>query len=99
MQFWNLFNARYFKTKRFLIKDLYDMVNNPSVFKKYYSSGFITIVLIIIIGQILIVNVFGNMFGVSALTWKDWIWIMIFTCPILLIGEIGRLIIYGIKSK
>lgn len=90
LQFWNLFNARYFKTGRSLFRDIIDIVRRPSDMWKHYSTGFIMIVFVIFMGQILIVNVFGEMFGVSALTLSDWLWLLLFTCPILLFGEAVR---------
>ena len=92
LQFWNLFNARYFNTGRSLAQDVVDILRNPSSFSIHYSVGFVMIVFIIIFGQVLIVNVFGEMFGVSALSLDDWLWILIYTCPILILGEIMRVI-------
>lgn len=92
LQFWNLFNARYFKTDRSIVLDIRDMILHPSCIKGHYSFGFILIVFVIILGQFLIVNVFGEMFGVSALSLKDWLQLMLYTCPILILGEITRLI-------
>lgn len=92
LQFWNIFNARYFRTGRSLAQDLFDVMRKPSNFSKHYSTGFALIVFVIIIGQILIVNVFGEMFGVSALSVNDWLWLLLFTCPILIIGETMRII-------
>lgn len=94
LQFWNIFNARYFKTGRSLFMDLVDIVQNPSNVSKHFSSGFVTIVLIIVLGQIFIVNVLGEMFGVSALSMDDWLLLLLYTCPILLMGEFIRIFIH-----
>ena len=91
LQFWNLFNARYFKTGRSLLQDTFEVSRHPQFFGEHYSFGFVVIVLIIVIGQFLIVNVFGEMFGVSALTWHDWLWVILLTSPVLIIGELLRL--------
>ena len=99
LQFWNLFNARYFKTGRSLLMDLIDIIRRPNNMSKYYSSGFVMIVFIIILGQILIVNVLGEMFGVSALSFNDWLWLFIYTCPILLVGELGRFVLHSTRQK
>lgn len=98
LQFWNLFNARYFKTGRSLLLDLIDIIRRPNNMSKYYSSGFVMIVFIIILGQILIVNVLGEMFGVSALSFYDWLWLFIYTCPILLMGELGRFVLHSTRQ-
>lgn len=102
LQFWNLFNARYFNTGRSLLQDIMDVVRKPNNFSMHYSVGFIMIVFIIIFGQVLIVNIFGEMFGVSALSLDDWLWMLIYTCPILILGEITRVtasLLYNIKRK
>ena len=102
LQFWNLFNARYFNTGRSLLQDIMDVVRKPYNFSMHYSVGFIMIVFIIIFGQVLIVNIFGEMFGVSALSLDDWLWMLIYTCPILILGEITRVtasLLYNIKRK
>lgn len=92
LQFWNLFNARYFKTERSLLIDLWNVVRHPSSAPQYFSLGFIGIALIIVVGQVLIVNVFGDMFGVSELSLNDWLWIALLSSPILIIGEVQRLL-------
>ena len=92
LQFWNIFNARYFRTDRSLTQDLIDIVRNPSKLTQYYSTGFIGILFVIFIGQILITNVFGEMFGVEALSLNDWLWLIVVSCPVLVLGEIYRII-------
>lgn len=98
LQFWNLFNARYFKTGRSLLQDAFDILRHPQVFEKHLSLGFVMIVFVIIIGQFLIVNFFGEMFGVSALTWHDWLWVILLTSPILIISDILRFVRSKVKS-
>lgn len=92
LQFWNIFNARYFRTGRSLIEDLIDMVKHPSSISKHYSTGFVSIIFVILIGQIMITNVFGEMFGVEALSFKDWLFLFVTTSPVLLIGDTLRLL-------
>ena len=92
LQFWNLFNARYFQTNRSLVRDFVDIIRRPSTFGLHYSAGFVLIVLLILIGQFLIVNVFGEMFGVTALSRQDWLLLFLLTSPILILGELTRLI-------
>ena len=92
LQFWNLFNARYFNTDRSFIRDIIDSIRKPKSASSHFSTGFVAIVFVILLGQILIENVFGEMFGVSALSANDWLLLLIFTSPILIIGEIIRII-------
>ena len=92
LQLWNIFNARYFRTGRSLTEDLIEMIKHPSSFNKYYSTGFVSIIFVILVGQILITNVFGELFGVEALSLKDWLLLIAVTSPILLIGDILRLL-------
>ena len=91
LQFWNIFNARYYRTGRSLIQDLAEMIHHPKTIWKHYCTGFITIIFVILVGQILITNVFGDFFGVATLSLKDWILLIAVTCPVLVVGEIIRL--------
>lgn len=92
LQFWNIFNARYYNTGRSLIQDIGDIIRHPASISQHYSTEFLSIVLAILIGQILITNVFGEMFGVEALSFADWTWLLAVTSPVLIIGEIYRII-------
>jgi Ca2+-transporting ATPase len=80
LQFWNMFNAMAFGTKQ-------------SIFKQKNSKGFITIALLIIIGQILIVTFGGQMFNVTPLKIIDWIIIILSTSFVLWIKEIIKQIL------
>jgi Ca2+-transporting ATPase len=90
LQFWNLFNAKYYRTGRSLFLDIVDLFRNPSAVKASFSSGFISISLVIVLGQILIVTFAGRMFNVSPLAPADWMWILIITAPVLVVGDIVR---------
>lgn len=90
MQFWNLFNAKYFRTCRSLLQDIIELCVNPQRVMTSYSKGFLLIVVVILLGQFLIVNGVGELFGVSPLPLKDWICILIGTSPILLVPDIIR---------
>lgn len=81
LQFWNMFNARAFATDR-------------SAFHFRGCSGFLSIAAFIVVGQILIVSFGGQAFSVVPLEADDWLIIIISTFPVLLIGEIYRLIRY-----
>ena len=90
LQFWNLFNAKYYKTDRSLILDMVDLFRNPSKVKESYSAGFLWISLVIVIGQVIIVTFAGKMFNVDRLTLQDWGMIMLITSPILIVADIFR---------
>lgn len=79
LQFWNMFNARAFKSGR-------------SAFHFKGARGFVSIALVILVGQLFIVNFGGEMFSVTPLTWKDWLLTFVLTSPVLLIGELVRAI-------
>lgn len=78
LQFWNMFNARAFMTGR-------------SAFHFKDCGGFLFIAFAIIIGQILIVTIGGEMFNVVPLKIEDWLYIIGGTSVVLWIGEIVRL--------
>lgn len=78
LQFWNMFNARAFKTGRCAITNL------------KHCESFKFIILLILVGQILIVELGGKMFSVRPLTISDWMIIIASTSLVLWIGEIGR---------
>ena len=80
LQFWNLFNAKAFMTGRSALAELGK------------SKGFLLIVIVILIGQILIVEVGGPMFNVTPLKLTDWLIIILGTSPVAWIGEIVRLV-------
>lgn len=92
LQFWNLFNAKYFRTGRSLLEDIINLFTNPDQIKQSYSKGFLWILLIILVGQISIVTFAGGMFNVSPLTVQDWCIIFLITSPILIIPDIIRFI-------
>ena len=98
LQFWNLFNAKYFRTDRSLLLDLVDLVGNPNKVKESYSQGFILISLVIVAGQILIVSFAGKMFNVSPLQPADWLWIMLITSPVLFVADIARTLMNIIRK-
>ena len=98
LQFWNLFNAKYFMTNRSLIMDLIDLFRCPDKVKESYSSGFIWISLVIVLGQILIVTFAGRMFNVSPLQPADWLWIMAVTAPVLFVADVFRTLYIVIKK-
>jgi Ca2+-transporting ATPase len=80
LQFWNMFNAKAFMTGK-------------SAFSGLLScKWFMIIAIIIFFGQILIVEVGGQMFNVCHLAITDWLIIVGGTLIVLLIGELTRAI-------
>jgi Ca2+-transporting ATPase len=57
-----------------------------------YSWGFIIIALLILVGQIIIVTFAGPLFSVDRLSFVDWVLIILFTSPMLLLGVLFRYI-------
>ena len=85
LQFWNLFNAKAFATGQSAFNGL------------LHDTGFITVALLIIIGQFFIVTFGGDVFRTVPLSWQDWLLIIGSTSLVLWIGEIFRL--FGKKKK
>lgn len=79
LQFWNLFNARAYATGR-------------SAFHFADCQSFLFIALLIFAGQILIVQFGGPFFSVTPLSASDWLIIIAGTAPVLLLGELLRLV-------
>ena len=80
LQFWNLFNASVFGT-------------NHSVFKdSRHALGMLSVAVIILIGQIFIVEFGGKVFRTVPLNLTEWIIIITATSLVLVAGEIYRLI-------
>lgn len=81
LQFWNLFNAKAYHT-------------GTSAFRNATKSfgGFELALIIILVGQFVIVTFGGEMFNVEPLKWQDWLICFIGTSPVLIIGEIYRLV-------
>ena len=98
LQFWNLFNAKYYKTDRSLIIDIVDLFRAPEKVKGSYSQGFILISLVILLGQVLIVTFAGRMFNVAPLAFADWLWILLLTSPVLVVSDLVRTVVRAKKS-
>jgi Ca2+-transporting ATPase len=92
LQFWNLFNAKYFNTKHTLFKDIAMLFTNRRAVAASYSSYFLLISLVILLGQVLIVSFAGDLFSVAPLSVADWGWIMLLTSPVVIIPEFVRII-------
>lgn len=90
LQFWNLFNAKYYKTGRSLIIDIVDAIRHKRPLSESFSAGFFWISLVILVGQIIIVTFAGTMFSVERLEFSDWILIILITSPVLIVVDIFR---------
>lgn len=85
LQFWNMFNARAFAT-------------DHSAFHFKKCSGFVMIALLILLGQIIIVSIGGEMFSVMPLSIEDWLIIILSTSVVLWIGELIRILKKLVKN-
>ena len=99
MQFWNLFNVRYFRTERSMFTDLLEILSGKRKLSDCFSGGFIFIACVILLGQVLIVNLAGNFFEVAPLSAQDWFLILVITCPVLLIPGILRSVRHILRAK
>lgn len=86
MQFWNMFNAKAYLSKR-------------GFFHFKNCNSFLFIAALILIGQILIVNLGGKMFSVTPLKLQDWFGVILSTALVLIVGEITRYAKRHIKSR
>ena len=91
LQFWNLFNVRYFRTNRSLLQDITDALTQHTRRRsRSLSTAFLCVAAAILLGQMLIVQYGGQMFQTAPLTLGDWACLLLYTCPVLLIGELCR---------
>ena len=78
LQWWNLFNAKSLGSRR-------------SAFHKFLSDrGLLFVLFIILAGQWLIVELGGKMFRTVPLDIETWLWIILGTSPVMIVGEIVR---------
>lgn len=78
LQWWNLFNAKSLGSSR-------------SAFHKFLSDrGLLFVLFIILAGQWLIVELGGKMFRTVPLDIETWLWIILGTSPVMIVGEIVR---------
>ena len=78
LQWWNLFNAR-------------SLGSNHSAFHNLKgSSGFVFVLVSVLVGQWLIVTFGGKMFRTVPLSLTEWLWIIFGTSPVFIIGELYR---------
>lgn len=86
IQFWNMFNAKAFGTNKSAFADLKD------------SKTFLSVALLILVGQYVIVTFGKTMFSVVPLSWEDWGILFGGSSIVLWGGEIIRFY-YRIKKK
>ena len=77
LQFWNLFNAKAYRSAY-------------SSLRLKGCKGFIFIALLIIVGQVFIINLGDAMFNVQAIRAQDWAVIVASTAVVLALGEAVR---------
>ncbi|MDE5606072.1 MAG: cation transporting ATPase C-terminal domain-containing protein, partial [Bacteroidales bacterium] len=87
LQFWNMFNAKAFKSEGSAFKDM-----------RRCLGGFVPVALLVVIGQWLIVEAGGRMFSVTPLSFADWGRIIVATSLVLWAGEAYRLL-HGLLRK
>ena len=80
LQVWNMFNAKAFMTRRSAFAGLWQ------------SKSFLWVIVLIVVGQYLIVTFGGKMFNVVPLSINEWLAISAMTMPVLVVGEILRLV-------
>ncbi|MCR5312267.1 MAG: calcium-translocating P-type ATPase, PMCA-type [Bacteroidaceae bacterium] len=99
IQFWNIFNARYYNTKASVIQDIVNIFTDRKTLRENTSISFVLIASVIIIGQILIVTFGGKMFEINRpLTFNEWVNILLYTSPILIVPDFYRFIINKINK-
>jgi Ca2+-transporting ATPase len=76
-QFWNMFNARAYLT-------------GASALHFKGCNSFVSIAVVIVLGQIAIVTLGGTMFNVAPLSGEDWLICILGTSVVLWVGELFR---------
>lgn len=79
LQFWNMFNVKAF------------MSGKSAFYNLKRSKGFLTVLALILVGQILIVEFGGEVFRTVPISFIDWLIIIGSTSIILWVGELRRL--------
>lgn len=76
LQFWNMLNARAFATGKSAFNNIQD------------SKVFWSVAIVIFVGQIVLVQCFYPLFNCAPLDVKTWLYIILGTCPVFIIGQI-----------
>lgn len=90
LQLWNLPNTRYFDTRRSFIRDIILWAEGQITREDIFSLSFGLIMIVILFGQIVIVECFGEAFGVDSLSIKNWAIALLATSPVFIVPEIYR---------
>ncbi|NPD92535.1 calcium-translocating P-type ATPase, PMCA-type [Xylanibacter muris] len=87
LQWWNLFNAK-------------SLGSNRSAFCGFTSDrGLFAVLVMILAGQWLIVTFGGKMFRTEPLDMETWMWIILLTSPVMVIGELMRFVSRMVNKK
>ena len=76
LQFWNMLNARSIATGKSAFNNIED------------SKVFWGVAAVIFVGQIVLVQYFYPLFNCAPLDFKTWLWIILGTSPVFIIGQI-----------
>ena len=76
LQFWNMLNARAFATGKSAFNNMED------------SKVFWSVAVVIFVGQIVLVQFFSPLFNCAPLDFNTWLWIILGTFPVFVIGHI-----------
>ncbi len=90
LQFWNLFNARYFRTDSSFLQEVCYFFTDRKRFMESYSSSFVMVAAIILVGQFIIVDLLPDFFEVERLSLEDWGIILLITSPVFIVPELFR---------
>ncbi len=90
LQFWNLFNTRYYRTDRCFVLEVRDFCCNRARFLAHFSWGFTLVAVAILVGQYLFVNLLPDFFEVEALSLADWAYIAAVTSLVFVVPEAVR---------
>ena len=78
LQWWNLFNAK-------------QLGSDHSTFRRLWACrGFLLVLALVLVGQWLIVTFGGRMFRTVPLSAEVWLYIILGTSPVLILGEVWR---------
>jgi Ca2+-transporting ATPase len=78
LQFWNMLNARAFATGKSAFNNMED------------SKVFWAVAAVVFVGQIIIVQYVSPLFNCAPLDWTTWLWIILGTSPVFIVGQLWR---------